>query len=329
MLVPLAESSDNARMHASTPVFAVLTMSLICSFAACSSNSTNNGQTSSSSNGSSSSVSSSGSSGGGAGGEAGQGGSGGIGGQAGSGGQGGSAGIYQPKPGTSWQWQLSGLPLDMSFDVAVYDVDLEETKPSEIDALHAAGRKVICYFSAGSWESYRSDAADFPTAVKGDPLDPPFADELWLDIRSNVVRDIMKKRLDVAVTKKCDAVEPDNVDGYSNSNGFGLTAANQIDFNKFIAAEAHARGLSVGLKNDIDQLAQLVDSFDWALNEECFEYTECDAYSPTFIQAGKAVFHAEYVAAGKLSAVCAVTKPLQISTIIKNIELDAYRLACP
>jgi hypothetical protein len=160
-------------------------------------------------------------------------------------------------------------------------------------------------------------------------LDPPFADELWLDIRSTLVRDIMKKRLELAVTKKCDAVEPDNVDGYSNDNGFGLTAAHQLDFNKFIAAEAHARGLSVGLKNDIDQLADLVDSFDWALNEECFTYKECDTYGPTFIQAGKAVFHAEYVNAGKLSAVCAVTKPLQISTIIKNIDLDAYRLPCP
>lgn len=217
----------------------------------------------------------------------------------------------------------------MSFNVAVYDVDLVETKPTEIDALHAAGRKVICYFSAGSWESFRPDAGDFPAAVKGNPLDPPFADELWLDIRATAVRDIMKKRLDLAVTKKCDAVEPDNVDGYSNDNGFGLTAANQLDFNKFIAAEAHARGLSVGLKNDIEQLPDLVTFFDWALNEECFTYTECDAYTPTFIKAGKAVFHAEYVDQGQLSAVCAVTKPLQISTIIKNIELDAFRVACP
>lgn len=237
--------------------------------------------------------------------------------------------MYQPKPGTSWQWQLSGLPIDTSFDVEVYDVDLVETKPAEMDALHAAGRKVICYFSAGSWESYRPDAGDFPEAVKGSPLDPPFADELWLDIRSTAVRDIMKKRLDLAVTKKCDAVEPDNVDGYSNDNGFGLTAADQLDFNKFIANEAHARGLSVGLKNDIEQLADLIDFFDWALNEECFTYKECDAYGPTFIQAGKAVFHAEYVSPNKLSEVCAVTKPLMISTIIKNIELDAFRLPCP
>ncbi len=254
---------------------------------------------------------------------------GGAGGSGGQGGAGGGSSVYQPKPGTSWQWQLSGLPLDLSLNVEMYDIDLFETKQSEIDTLHAAGRKVICYFSAGSWEVYRPDANDFPANVKGNSLDPPFADELWLDIRSTVVRDIMKKRMDLAVTKKCDGVEPDNVDGYANDNGLGLTAANQLDFNKFIAAEAHARGLSVGLKNDIDQLGALVDSFDWALNEECFTYKECGTYAPTFIQAGKAVFHAEYVNAGQLGAVCAVTKPLQISTIIKNIELDAYRVACP
>jgi Glycoside-hydrolase family GH114 len=327
-------------MRASTTAFFGATSIIISLFAACSSNPTTSGQTSSSANSASSSTSTSsggaggeagqgGSSQGGAGGVGGAGGAGGSGGQGGAGGQGGGANLYQPKPGTTWQWQLSNLPLDTSFAVEVYDIDLEETTSAQITALHAAGRKVICYFSAGSWESYRPDAADFPANVKGSPLDPPFADELWLDIRSPVVREIMKKRLDLAVTKNCDAVEPDNVDGFANDNGFNLTAANQLDFNKFIANEAHARGLSVGLKNDIEQLPALVDSFDWALNEECYTYNECDAYTSTFIKAGKAVFHAEYVNAGQLGNVCAVTKPLQISTIIKNIELDAYRLACP
>lgn len=124
---------------------------------------------------------------------------------------------------------------------------------------------------------YRPDSGKFPDSVKGSPLDPPFADELWLDIRSPVVRDLMKARLDLAVTRGCDGVEPDNVDGYSNDNGLKppLTAAEQLDFNKFIAAEAHARALSVGLKNDLDQLGELVSHFDWALNEECFTYDEC------------------------------------------------------
>lgn len=243
-------------------------------------------------------------------------------------GQGGAPAIYQPKPLTSWQWQLSAQPIDTSIDVEMYDIDLFLTTDAEFKKLHQDGRKIICYFSAGSFEKDRPDSAQFPENVKGSVLDG-WPDERWLDIRSPVVRDIMKARLDLAKMKGCDGVEPDNVDGYSNSNGLGLNANDQLEFNQFIAAEAHARGLSVGLKNDLEQLNELAPHFDWALNEECYTYQECDLYAAPFISAGKAVFHAEYVDATALSEVCGVTVPLQLSTLIKNLDLDAYRLPCP
>jgi hypothetical protein len=41
------------------------------------------------------------------------------------------------------------------------------------------------------------------------------------------------------------------------------------------------------------------------------------------------VFHAEYVDRNQLAAVCAVTQPLGLSTLIKNIELDVFQLPCP
>ena len=236
--------------------------------------------------------------------------------------------IFRPAPGTSWQWQLSGLPIDTSFDVAMYDVDLFTTTEAEMRALHAAGRAVICYFSAGSYEDFRPDKRDFPEDVKGKPLEPPFQDERWLDIRSPRVRAIMKARLDRAAKKGCDGVEPDNVDGFLNDNGLGLTAQDQLEYDRFIAAEAHARRLSVGLKNDLDQLQQLEPDFDWALNEECFAYDECELYADTFIARGKAVFHAEYVDEGQLDALCAATRSIRLSTLIKHIELDAWQLSC-
>lgn len=248
-------------------------------------------------------------------------------GQGGSG-QGGGSAIYQPKPLSSWQWQLSGSPIDTSIDVEMYDIDLFVTTDAEFTKLHADGRKIICYFSAGSFENDRPDSAQFPENVKGKVLDG-WPDEKWIDIRSPVVRDLMKARLDVAKMRGCDGVEPDNVDGYSNDNGLGLSASDQLDYNIFIASEAHARGLSVGLKNDLEQLNELAPHFDWALNEECYTYQECDLYSEPFIAAGKAVFHAEYVNASALSQVCGVTLPLKLSTLIKNLDLDAYRLPCP
>src|SRR2546430_3388139 len=135
----------------------------------------------------------------------------------------------------------------------MYDIDLFETPQSTIDALHAAGRRVICYLSAGTYEPGRPDSSQFPSSVRGNEL-PDWPGEYWLDTRSPTVRHIMQARMDLAVTKQCDGIEPDNVDGYTNSPGFALTATTQLDYNNFLATEAHVRNLSVGLKNDTDQI---------------------------------------------------------------------------
>tara|TARA_Y100001947_G_scaffold152936_1_gene155149 strand:- start:366 stop:530 length:165 start_codon:yes stop_codon:yes gene_type:complete len=41
------------------------------------------------------------------------------------------------------------------------------------------------------------------------------------------------------------------------------------------------------------QIPDLIPHFDWALNEECFQFNECEALLP-FIAAGKPVFNVEY-----------------------------------
>ncbi len=90
----------------------------------------------------------------------------------------------------------------------------------------------------------------------------------------------MSARMYLAKTKGCDGLEPDNVDAYENDSGFKLTSSNQIAYNTWLAQEAHTRDLSVGLKNDVDQVKELVDHFDWTLNEQCWEYDECDTLEP-------------------------------------------------
>ncbi len=233
---------------------------------------------------------------------------------------------WQPAPGTSWQWQLSdNEAIDTSFEVQMYDIDLFEAPQSVIDRLHADGRVVICYFSAGSWEDWRPDADDFPAAVIGNPLDN-WPGEKWLDIRQiDTLAPLMRARLDLAVQKHCDGVEPDNVDGYTNDTGFPLTPADQLAYNRFLAAEAHARGLSIGLKNDLGQIPDLLPDFDWALNEECFSYDECDSLTP-FVQAGKAVFGVEYEL--DTADFCPQANALNFDFLKKHWELDAWREAC-
>ncbi len=232
--------------------------------------------------------------------------------------------IWRPAPGTGWQWQLSG-EIDTSFDVSMYDIDLFDTPQRVINTLHDDGRIVICYFSAGSHEAWRPDAAQFPAVVLGAPLDG-WDGERWLDIRRiDLLAPIMTTRMDLAVQKGCDGVEPDNVDGYSNDSGFPLMGEDQLAFNRWLVQEAHGRGLSIGLKNDLDQIPQLVTDFDWALNEQCFEYDECETLLP-FIEAGKAVFGVEYT--GNPDTFCPGANALNFDWLSKNLELDAYRVAC-
>ncbi len=233
--------------------------------------------------------------------------------------------IWSPTPGTSWQWQLNKT-IDTSFDVDMYDIDLFDTSASLIEQLHENGRVVICYFSAGSREDWRPDADVFPVMSIGKQLDN-WPGERWIDIRNQTVRRIMQARMDLAVEKKCDGVEPDNVDGYSNKSGFDLTYSDQIDYNRFLAKEAHARGLSVGLKNDLDQVKDLLDDFDWALNEECFDYDECDMLLP-FINAAKAVFQVQYGDADLADNICPKALALDFDTLIKHVELDSWRVSC-
>jgi hypothetical protein len=206
----------------------------------------------------------------------------------------------------------------------VYDIDLFDTSASTITALRAAGRKVICYFSAGSYEDWRSDAKQFPAAALGNPLDG-WPGENWLDTRSAAVRTLMAARMDMAVKKGCDAVDPDNVDGYTNKPGFPLTAATQLDYNKFLADAAHARGLAVGLKNDLDQVKSLVPSFDFSINEQCQQYSECDLLKP-FVTANKPVFEIEYT--GTVSSVCPKANANNFDALIKTLDLDATRTPC-
>jgi len=135
----------------------------------------------------------------------------------------------------------------------------------------------------------------------------------------------MGARLDLCRAKGFDAVEPDNVDGYANASGFPLAAADQLAYNRWLAAEAHRRGLGVALKNDGAQVPDLVGAFDFAVVEQCFALDECDAYQP-FVAAGKAVFAVEYDL--RPEQFCARANARDFDALKKNLALDAPRTAC-
>ena len=230
---------------------------------------------------------------------------------------------WVPPPGASWQWQLTGR-VDTTVDADVFDVDGVETGAETVAALHRAGRRVVCYVDAGAAEEFRPDRGAFPDEVLGDS--GGFDRERLLDIRRlDVLAPIMAARFDVCRDKGFDGIEADLADGYTRDSGFPLTADDQLTYNRMLADLAHERGLSIGLKNDLDQVSELVDDFDFAVNEQCFEYGECAKLTP-FVRAGKAVFSAEYEL--DTADFCPEARRLGFSSIRKRTSLDAWREAC-
>ncbi|MEV0895359.1 endo alpha-1,4 polygalactosaminidase [Actinoplanes sp. NPDC049802] len=228
-----------------------------------------------------------------------------------------------PAPGATWQWQLTGR-LDPAVPAEVYDVDGFTTTAADVETLHRTGRRVICYISVGSAERFRPDAARWPESVLGKPTG--WAGERWVDVRDRTgIGPILAARMDMCRDKGFDGVEPDVMDGYAHDTGFPLTPADQLAFNRWVAALAHERGLSVGLKNDLEQIPALLDVFEFAVDEECVAHDECPALRP-FVASGKAVFHAEYDHAP--STFCAATRALGLSSIRKDRALGPWRQTC-
>ncbi|CAI5477792.1 unnamed protein product [Closterium sp. Yama58-4] len=236
---------------------------------------------------------------------------------------------FQPTPGTTFYWQLSNSnpnvdgSIDTTDPAEVYDVDGFSVPPSTIAALKAGGKKVVCYFSFGTFESYRPDSDSFPKRVKKGRVCQDrwcrkwWPGERWLNVKDPVVKRIMEKRVQLAASKGCDGIEPDNIDAYSNrlnvwlppfSRTVRISKNDQIRYNAWIADTVHRYGMSVGLKNALTIARALVSKFDWALVEECNAFSdwsggewykgkyECD-YANVFIKANKAVFVAEYTSA--------------------------------
>ncbi len=231
---------------------------------------------------------------------------------------------FRPWPGMKWGIQYTGdfskLP-----DVEVFNIDLFETDSETIQMLKDRRIYVVCYFSGGSSEDWRPDFEDFPSKVKGKGLDG-WPGEKWLDVREvDILARIMGKRMDIAVEKGCDAIDVDNMDGFTNDTGFSLSYEDQLVYNKTIASEAHKRNLGVGLKNDLIQIEDLVDDFDFAVNEQCFKYQECHHLFP-FIEKGKPVWGIEYKI--KASEFCEQSVEWGFDTIQKKLELNEWVRTC-
>ena len=150
-------------------------------------------------------------------------------------------------------------------------------------ALHRHRRRVICYLDVGSWESYRPDAGELPALgdrpslrrlprralARHQPLPP-----LRHAARSGGSRCARAR----ASTRSSPTTSP--VGNRKTRPASRSPAPTSSASTAGSPVRSTRRGMAVALKNDGRQVQQLVDAFDFAIVEQCFQYHECGYYEP-------------------------------------------------
>jgi hypothetical protein len=237
-----------------------------------------------------------------------------------------AAALWIPGGTVDWQVQATGaLTTTARYDMLI--VPLYWRDRADLAPIVETGTRVVCTLHAGIWSADWPDADRFTPGMLGKRVWGEPA-QRWIDIRQTGVRSLIAERLDHARAIGCSGIDAYRVDSWFENTGIRIGKGDQLAFNRWLANEAHARGLSIGLRGAVDLIPDLIDWYDFATVEGCLERADCQLVLP-FVGAGKPVFHWEFTTAvdGGVD-VCRAAKTFRFSTIVKHRQLDAWRYAC-
>ncbi|WP_236897928.1 endo alpha-1,4 polygalactosaminidase [Devosia sp. SL43] len=129
--------------------------------------------------------------------------------------------------------------------------------------------------------------------------DPNWPGEILLDTSSEAKRAgllaVVGGWIDQCAADGYDAIEADNLDTYSRSNG-ALSMEDNLAFASALIERAHRLGLAFGQKNgaELEDRGRAI-GFDFAIVEGCQVYDECSDYIAVF---GANVLEIEYTDTG-------------------------------
>ncbi|ORX39043.1 glycoside hydrolase superfamily [Kockovaella imperatae] len=237
----------------------------------------------------------------------------------------------------------------------VYVVDGQEHTAQQIANYHANGKKVICYFSAGSWEPERPDALNLSpecycgkgvsynkrtgecTGKNANQNKLDGWDEWYLDLHNpsciSQVKAWQNKRIQSFIAKGCDGIDPDNVDEFANTQAFGVTAQDEVNYLMWLSQTAKKGNLAIDLKNAPSLLVddngnptqwqkQLIEAFDFSVIEQCHEGDNCDQFD-AFLAAGKPQIQVEYNGDGYEMTKCPSLEDGQHLLVYNTPDLDS------
>jgi hypothetical protein len=182
--------------------------------------------------------------------------------------------------GTDVDYQLGGTA-EPAANVGI--VVRDRTEPP------AAGRYNVCYVNG--FQTQPDEKAFWRhhgDLLLRDAEGRPVVDEAWgetlLDLRTPAKRraltHIVGKWVRGCAQHGYDAVEYDNLDSYTRSDGL-LTRHKALMYATLLVRQAHRRGLAAGQKNLAGYDGTRI-GYDFAVAEECGRYDECQRYVDDF-----------------------------------------------
>ncbi|WP_344656012.1 endo alpha-1,4 polygalactosaminidase [Catenulispora subtropica] len=228
--------------------------------------------------------------------------------------------------------QVRALPTGVKWD---YQIGGAYTPPPGVgivsrdrSATPAAGLYNICYLNAFQAQPDATDwwKADHPELLLKTASGAPVIDQNWneqlldvsTDAKRTAIAKIVGEWIDGCAAKGFQAVEPDNLDSYSRSQGL-LTADQDVALATQLATLAHAKGLAIAQKNTAEFLPRARQiGFDFAVSEQCGDYDECGKYADAY--AGRVV-DVEYDDKGFAAACHAYAS--RIAIVKRDLDVSA------
>lgn len=201
-----------------------------------------------------------------------------------------SADVVPPPSGAQPDYQLGGAyPPAQGVGVVGRD---RSADPAE-------GVYSVCYVNGFQTQPGEIELWDSDLLLQGDDgpvFDPDWPDEALLDTSTSDRRKRIAATVEPWIVGCADAgfdaVEFDNLDSYSRSDG-ALSLDDNLELAALLVGVAHREGLAAGQKNAAEDAARLHEeaAFDFAVTEECAAYEECPAYTEVY---GDHVIDIEY-----------------------------------
>jgi hypothetical protein len=240
-----------------------------------------------------------------------------------------SAGIAHADTPATWDWQQNepyefGRKLDVFVTTPGRDTRTGVVRMSMINKT-----KVVCPVSVGTVASTDFFANMYPPQVVGNAVEGR-AETHYLDIRNmNAILLLVGKRFNKCQAEQHSVILATDLDSHLVDGDFDISAEDVVAYATALAKIAHDLDMEIVQKDVPDLTPQLVDIFDFALTESCYQDGWCGDMQP-YLNAGKIVLDAEYNDRPiNWAEACEYAANNGISMILKDRDLTADLQTCP